>query len=108
MPNELTYAERKRLELTRALATSPKLLFLDEVASGLNNVEITEFIGIIEKIRKLGITMIVVEHVMEFIMSISDRIMVLNFGEKIADGIPEEVTNDSRVLECYLGSDENE
>lgn len=104
-PGELTYADRKRLELTRALATTPNLLLLDEIAAGLNPAETQEIIRLIEEIRRTGIAMIVVEHVMDFIMSISDRLMVLNYGIKIAEGLSEEVVHNPTVIDAYLGED---
>lgn len=104
-PGELTFADRKRLELTRALATNPDLLLLDEIAAGLNPAETQEIIRLIEEIRKTGIAMIVVEHVMDFIMSISDRLMVLNYGIKIAEGLSEEVVHNAIVIDAYLGDD---
>jgi len=105
LPGELTYADRKRLELTRALATTPDLLLLDEIAAGLNPAETQEIVRLIEEIKKSGIAMIVVEHVMDFIMSISDRLMVLNQGIKIAEGPSEEVVHDPKVVDAYLGED---
>ena len=105
LPGELTYADRKRLELTRALATTPDLLLLDEIAAGLNPAETQEIVRLIGEIRKAGIAMIVVEHVMDFIMSISDRLMVLNQGIKIAEGPSEEVVHDPKVVDAYLGED---
>ena len=85
LPGELPYADRKLLELSRAVATDPSVLLLDEIASGLNPAETKEIVTLIGKMKDMGITMIVVEHVMDFIMSISDRIIVLNYGKKIAN-----------------------
>lgn len=99
----LTIADRKKLEIARALATRPKLLLLDEVAAGLNPVEIEEIMGLMREIRNKNITLLIVEHVMKFIMGISDRIIVLHHGEKIAEGKPYEITENKKVIEAYLG-----
>lgn len=104
LASELTHADLRRLELSRALATDPKLMLLDEVASGLNPREVVEATDLIRKIReKLGITMIWVEHVMKAVMTASDRIIVLHHGEKISEGAPGQVASDERVIEAYLG-----
>ncbi len=99
----LPIGERKKLEVARVLATRPRLLLLDEVMGGLNPAESEELIGLILDIKKLGITQIVIEHNMRAIMRISDRIVVLNSGEKLAEGTPEEVTADEAVVRAYLG-----
>ncbi len=96
--------DRKRLEFAKALAMRPKLLLLDEVMAGLNAVEIDEMVDLIKKIRARGVTLLVIEHVMKAIRSLSDRVMVLRNGEMIAEGTPDEVLSDQRVIEAYLGA----
>ncbi len=99
----LPLGKRKRLEIARALATRPELLLLDESFAGLNPSELDESINIIRKIRERGITIMIIEHHMKVIMSLSDRIVVLNYGEKIAEGTPQEIRNNPSVVEAYLG-----
>jgi branched-chain amino acid transport system ATP-binding protein len=99
----LILAERKKLEIARALGTAPALLLLDEVAAGLNELETEEMIALLGKIRANGVTILVVEHVMAVVMGLSDRIVVLSEGSKIAEGAPDTVTNDPRVIDLYLG-----
>lgn len=99
----LPLGKRKRLEIARALATKPDLLLLDESFAGLNAVELDKSIEIIKKIKASGITIVIIEHHMKVIMSISDRIVVLTYGQKIAEGTPEEIRRNPQVIEAYLG-----
>lgn len=101
----LTIAELKRLEIARALATEPKLLLFDEVMAGLRPAEVDEMVQIIKKLRDQGITIFVIEHIMRAIMALSDRIVVIHFGKKIAEGPPQEVASDENVIKAYLGDE---
>jgi branched-chain amino acid transport system ATP-binding protein len=101
----LTIADQKRLEISKALATRPSLLMLDEAMAGLNATETNEAIELIKKIRDRGITLMIVEHVMEVIMSISERVVVFDSGKKIAEDSPDKIVKDPRVIEAYLGGD---
>jgi branched-chain amino acid transport system ATP-binding protein len=103
MAGGLPIGERKKLEVARVLATQPKLLLLDEVMGGLNPTESEEIIQLIIDIKKRGVTQMVIEHDMKAIMRISDRIVVLNSGEKLAEGSPEEIANNPDVITAYLG-----
>ena len=106
--DSLPYGQQKLLELARALATEPRVLLLDEPAAGMNRGETTELMQRISAIRDRGITVLLVEHNMRLVMDISDRITVMDFGQKIAEGAPDAIRNDSRVIEAYLGSKGND
>ena len=100
---ELTIADKKRLEVSMALATKPRLLMLDESMAGLTVVDLRGMIDLIKAVRGSGITLVVVEHVMEAVMEISDRVVVLNSGKKIMEGAPKEVVSHPEVIQAYLG-----
>jgi branched-chain amino acid transport system ATP-binding protein len=99
----LTIADKKRLEVAMALATDPKLLMLDESMAGLTQVELKEIITLLRAVRKRGVTLVIVEHVMEAVMQLSDRVIVLNSGRKIVEGSPREVVTNRQVIQAYLG-----
>jgi len=102
---DLTLNNQKRVEVARALATGPELLLLDELMAGLNSAEVSEAMELVTRIRDKGITIFMVEHVMKAIMGICERVMVLDYGEKIAEGTPQEIAANKKVIEIYLGEE---
>ena len=108
LATSLPYGLQRRLEIARALATNPKLLLLDEPAAGMNPTETLELTHFVREIRdEFQLTILLIEHHMQIIMDISDRIYVLEFGKTIADGVPAEIQNNQRVIDAYLGVDED-
>jgi branched-chain amino acid transport system ATP-binding protein len=105
LAGSLTIADRKRLEIGKALATGPELLLLDEVMAGLRPTEVDDMIAVIKGLRDRGVTVFVIEHIMRAVMALSDRVAVIHFGQKIAEGTPEAVTKDENVIKAYLGGD---
>jgi branched-chain amino acid transport system ATP-binding protein len=101
---DITHYQKRRMELARALATDPELLLLDEIMAGLNDEEITKMLGIIESVNDSGVSIVVIEHVMDAIMSVSDRILVLDKGTVIGNGTPESISRNEQVIDAYLGT----
>ena len=105
LAGELPYGAQRRLEIARALASNPRLLLLDEPAAGANPYELAVLVRLIQEIRDSGVTVVLIEHDMSVVMRLSDGVTVLDQGRKLAEGTPETIRNDSRVIEAYLGRD---
>ena len=108
LATELPYGKQRKLEIARAMATKPKLILLDEPAAGMNDSETAALTELIRNIReKFGITIVLIEHDMQLVMSLCDRVMVVNFGKKLAEGVPDEVQNNPQFIEAYLGKEDD-
>ena len=103
LAGSLNVVQKKHLEIARAVATEPKLLLLDETMAGLTGIERVEAVKLIRRLNDTGITIVMIEHVMEVVMNVSDKVIVLNSGELLAEGTPEEVCNEEKVIRAYLG-----
>ncbi len=108
LSDNLSYGQQRRLEIARALASDPKLLLLDEPAAGMNETETASLFDLIKQVQSRGVTVLIIEHDMPLVMKLCDRITVLNFGKKLAEGTPEEIQNNPAVIEAYLGSEEDD